>query len=306
MIAVNGMLMVASGGTWGCQATLGEPPPSPAAGVRGSPETLHGPFSRVVAIGDLHGDADSMGEVLALAGLIDGEHHWSAGDTLLILMGDLVDRGDESRQVLEWAMRLEGEAVGAGGKTVVLLGNHEVMNITGDWRYVTPGDVVAFGGVAARKDAFGPHSAIGSWLRGRDAVFKWGETIFVHGGVSPSVAALGVEGVNRGVHAALVGAGSPDLLGADGPLWFRSYLTEEEPQICVQAEQALLALGAARMVMGHTTQQDGRIASRCGGRILGIDTGISDYYGRRLAALELRGDDAWALYPQGAEDLVDP
>jgi hypothetical protein len=61
------------------------------------------------------------------------------------------------------------------------------------------------------------------------------------------------------------------------------------------------------MVVGHTTQRSGEVAVRCNGALLGIDTGISDHYGAHLAAIELRGGvDAWALYPDGPEDLPDP
>ena len=70
--------------------------------------------------------------------------------------------------------------------------------------------------------------------------------------------------------------------------------------------QSLAALDAKRMVVGHTTQSSGRILSRCGGRLLVIDIGISDHYGAHLGALELTNDDARALYPEGPVDLEDP
>ena len=43
----------------------------------------------------------------------------------------------ESRKVLDLLMRLESEARAAGGAVHVVLGNHEVMNIAGDLRYVS-------------------------------------------------------------------------------------------------------------------------------------------------------------------------
>ena len=69
---------------------------------------------------------------------------------------------------------------------------------------------------------------------------------------------------------------------------------------------ALTALGARRMVIGHTTQESGQIAVRCGGALLGIDTGISAHYGGHHAAVELTGDDARAIYATGTVDLPDP
>ncbi|MCK6525166.1 metallophosphatase, partial [Myxococcota bacterium] len=60
------------------------------------------------------------------------------------------------------------------------------------------------------------------------------------------------------------------------------------------------------MVVGHTTQRSGEVATRCGGALLGIDTGISSHYGGHLAAVELKKGDAWAIYPTGPKDLQDP
>jgi hypothetical protein len=60
------------------------------------------------------------------------------------------------------------------------------------------------------------------------------------------------------------------------------------------------------MVMGHTTQKDGRIGMRFGGQALFIDTGMSTGYGRHLAALEIRGDRLTAIYPEGRVELLAP
>ena len=46
--------------------------------------------------------------------------------------------GTDVRKVLDLLMRLEREAKASGGQLVTLLGNHEVMNLIGDWRDVTP------------------------------------------------------------------------------------------------------------------------------------------------------------------------
>ncbi len=261
----------------------------------------------MVAIGDLHGDLGSSLAVLRLAGLVDDEGRWSGGETVLVQTGDLLDRGDEGVETVDLMQRLQREAAEAGGRVEVLLGNHEVMNMMGDWRYVTPGDVEGYGGQVARQAALSSSGEDGAWLRQRPAATRVGRTIFVHGGITPTMAELGLERMNAWVLAAMEGGADPAVLGRDGPLWFRGYLEGELTEVCPALSQALLALKAERMVVAHTTQRSGRIAERCGGALIGIDTGISEHYGAHAAALELRaGSDAWALYPSGPEDLPDP
>ena len=99
---------------------------------------------RVVAVGDVHGAYDALVSTLQNAGVIDEDLAWSGGKTHLVSTGDLLDRGAESRRVMNLVMRLEREAVEAGGRVHLLLGNHEVMNLIGDLRYVAVEEYAAF------------------------------------------------------------------------------------------------------------------------------------------------------------------
>ncbi len=98
----------------------------------------------VVAIGDVHGDFDDFVIILQRAGLIDAQHHWTGGRTTLVQVGDLLDRGPKAREVMDLVISLEKEAPKAGGRVVSLLGNHEMMNIMGDLRYVTAENYAAY------------------------------------------------------------------------------------------------------------------------------------------------------------------
>ena len=91
---------------------------------------------RVVAVGDVHGDLTAFRAILKDAGLVDDRGAWTGGDAVLVQTGDLIDRGPSTRGVLDFVMALEKDAAKSGGSVVVLLGNHEVMNMTGDLRYV--------------------------------------------------------------------------------------------------------------------------------------------------------------------------
>jgi hypothetical protein len=93
---------------------------------------------RVVAVGDVHGSYTGLVSILQRAELVDAETHWIGGDATFVQTGDLFDRGLEVRKVLDLLMRLQDEAVAAGGKVIVLLGNHEGMNLIGYYRDVNP------------------------------------------------------------------------------------------------------------------------------------------------------------------------
>lgn len=253
--------------------------------------------ARLVAVGDLHGDLEATLAVLRLAGLVDEKGAWSGGDSWLVQTGDTIDRGPDSRGVLACLRRLEGEAAAAGGKVIPLLGNHEVMNLTGDWRYVSPEDLAGYGGESARRAAYASSGEDGAWIRSHDATVRVGSTVFVHGGIDERWSRLGTRGINAAVRAALDG-GDPAVLGSDGPLWNRGYVLSEPVTACAELGRALSSLGATQMVVGHTTQKSGRIASLCGGQLYAIDTGISAHYGRHLAALEVRGSRFTPLEPQ--------
>lgn len=282
-------------------------PGAPGASRGGMPTLPQDPVpDRVVAIGDLHADLPAALATLRMAGLVDAQAAWSGGETILVQTGDTTDRGPDSKEVIELLMRLSSEAEAAGGGVVALLGNHEVMNLHGDWRYVTPGDVADFGSPENRRAALAPDAPLGAWLRGRGIVGQVGQTVYAHGGITAAQARQGIDGINQAARAAIDTDPRAAVLGDEGPLWFRGYLLADEPIACQELASALSALGARRMVVGHTTQRSGRIAVRCGGALVGIDTGIAAHYGGHAAALELRAGDAWALYPTGAEDLPDP
>ena len=98
----------------------------------------------IVAVGDVHGDLKAFQAILVEAGLLDASGAWVGGETVLVQTGDLIDRGPSMRGTLDFVMALEQAAAKRGGRVVSLLGNHEVMNITGDLRYVVPANYAEF------------------------------------------------------------------------------------------------------------------------------------------------------------------
>ncbi|KAG8705647.1 hypothetical protein FRC09_002830 [Ceratobasidium sp. 395] len=77
-----------------------------------------------------------------------------------------------------------------------------------------------------------------------------------------------------------------ELYGDDGPVWYRGWALEPESFACPAVEGVLAKTGVRRMIMGHTPNFE-NIVSRCGGKIIIIDTGISKAYGGALSALSI-------------------
>jgi len=86
---------------------------------------------KIVAVGDIHGDYKNFIRILKGTQLIDEELHWIGGKTHLVQIGDIMDRGPEAKKAFDLIRSLEKEAKEAGGEVHLLIGNHEMMNITG-------------------------------------------------------------------------------------------------------------------------------------------------------------------------------
>jgi len=106
---------------------------------------------RIIAIGDLHGDYEAFEAILKAASLIDNRGRWTGGETVLVQTGDISDRGPDSLKIIEHLRELQKKAPRKGGRVITLVGNHEAMNITGDLRYVHPGEYEAFADRGSRQ-----------------------------------------------------------------------------------------------------------------------------------------------------------
>jgi hypothetical protein len=338
---------------------------------------------RIVAISDPHGAYEAMVRTLANAEVIDSDRNWSGGDTHLVVTGDLMDRGADSRKVMDLVMHLEEQAIAAGGMVHLLLGNHEVMNLVGDLRYVAPGEYAAFTddeseedrerwfrifvaqqlnigepdeealraefnkkrppGFFGHREAFSSEGIYGKWLMDKPLMVVVNGNAFVHGGLPPLVAELGLDGLNDilgsqvskyvaqlGVlneagffdpalsfyrHAeeakslavmttlsaevnnalqTIIELNSSSVHTTEGPLWYRgnvgcSTLVEGD-----RLTAALRAVGAERVVIGHTPTQTREVLARLDGRVIEIDTGMLDiYYEGSGHALIIENGDLW-------------
>ncbi len=245
---------------------------------------------RVVAIGDLHGDLAATRRALTLAGVIDKDDHWTGGKTTVVQTGDVLDRGGDEEAILQLFERLEGESAAAGGAFVWLLGNHELMNAAGDFRYVTDAGWADF---ADRAKVFEPGGEYARMLSGQDVATIVGDTVFSHAGFLPTWTS-DLVAINRSARCWLDGHGPiPEVIQAeDGPLWTRAWGGPDAD--CDHLRQVLVALGVARMVVAHTPQETGA-NSLCDGALWRIDTGMSAAYGGPTQVLELTASGARVL-----------
>lgn len=292
------------------------------------------PPSRVVAVGDVHGGYGELVRVLQDVGVIDGRRQWAGGRTQLVQTGDVVDRGPHSRRVLDLLMTLERQATKTGGRVHALLGNHEVMNVAGDLRYVSPEEFAAFRtpdsdalrdaafekladpirrhdaqyreaweaqrplGWVEHRLAFGSDGKYGRWLRQRNAVVLLDDVLFVHGGLSPKYAETTADSLNASIRAELSDATrlvDGVAFDVEGPLWYRGLALEPEEQIAPHVDRLLAHHGVGRIVVGHTVTP-GAILPRLGGKVLMIDVGLSEAYGSRQACLVLEQGFAFARH----------
>jgi hypothetical protein len=216
-----------------CAVPAGAQPLPAAASLDG--------VARVVAVSDLHGAHRDFVETLQSAGVLDAQERWAGGRTHLVVLGDVVDRGDDSRASLDLIMALEAQAAAEGGRVDLVLGNHEVMNLTGDLRYVTKGEFAAFAadetaaqrdaayerlaaraaaldltlaraefdgrfppGFFAHREAFSARGRYGRWLLGRPLALRINETLFVHAGLSAALPDASLAAINGALRGELV------------------------------------------------------------------------------------------------------
>eukprot|EP00250_Pteridium_aquilinum_P004095 c14332_g1_i1 orf=76-1200(+) len=104
------------------------------------PTVVSAPHRRIIAIGDLHGDINQTRRALRLAGLVssDGLDRWCGGSAVLVQVGDVLDRGGDEIAILSLLRWLNFQAELKGGAVFQVNGNHETINVEGDFRYVDP------------------------------------------------------------------------------------------------------------------------------------------------------------------------
>jgi hypothetical protein len=251
----------------------------------------------VAALSDFHGKYDLMIELLTNNNIIDENQKWSFGKGHFVITGDIFDRGDKVTEILWFLYDLEQQAQKAGGDIHLTLGNHEVMVLNGDLRYLHPKYVET-----ARQlnkpfeKLFEPNSIIGNWLRSKPVLVKVNNMLFAHGGFHPSLATeqRSLIEINTVFKDSLIKAEldkprtgwAKFLHKTHGPIWYRGYFAAERDKAAPSKGSRVKDNGATsaeidlllkhfdvkHLIVGHTSQK--QIETRYQGRVIAIDSSI--------------------------------
>lgn len=240
----------------------------------------HPGVNKMFIVSDIEGNFGPFRKLLQAGGVIDSAFNWTFGNGHLVLTGDFVDRGSQVNEVLWLIYSLEDKAKAAGGYVHYILGNHEIMNMNGDVRYVHPKYMES---AALLNEGFtslyGENAELGRWLRSKNVMEKIGDILFVHGGVSAPVNMLDLSTskLNRMVrphYADSVMDFKSDALAilySDyGPFWYRGYYSGNPSGHANTVDSTLRQYKVKKIATGHTVIAD-TISILHGGKVLNTD-----------------------------------
>jgi hypothetical protein len=142
---------------------------------------------RIIVIGDVHGDIRRFKNILVHANIINNDLEWIAEppETIIIQLGDQIDSLNRTTTE-DWEVLKDYEMIyftdnlnliarAKGGYCISLIGNHELMNIIGDFSYVSKNSSSDI-----RQQLFKPKGSLALILAKRPLIFKIGDLIFCH------------------------------------------------------------------------------------------------------------------------------
>lgn len=258
---------------------------------------------RIVVIGDIHGDLGRLSQILYGAQIINRNLEWIAEpkNTIVVQLGDQVDSMSRAvgevgnwekvpdTDVLHLMEQLDGIARPHGGRVLSLLGNHEWMNVMGDFSYVSE---FSKRRTDMRAQKFGPNGVFGTILAKRSVVLKVGDVLFCHGGLLPhhldmvqnnihmfnEVSRKCLRGIPMTQEEAFILTRA--VVGEEGITWTRMYMNLlNEPEKLVEVIRDVLIRTQSKFIcVGHNTVD--AVTPILGGALWLVDNGISRAYGR--------------------------
>ncbi len=273
-------------------------------------EAIFDNVKRFAALSDIHGQYDLMMELFEAHGIVDNAGNWNYGDGHLVVTGDIMDRGDKCTEILWKLVQLEYQAEMAGGQVHVTMGNHELMVLKSDLRYIHR--KYTYSSVIMRRiysSFFDNDSFLGRWVRSRPVYLQINDVGFVHAGIHPDFFQWGIDidQLNQFFYDNIVeknlGTIEQDTVLTwmyydNGPLWFRG-LVDLEFFTRKESRKLLKKLDIGHLVVGHTSMPE--IRSIYDNTIIFIDSSIKLGLDGELLLMEkgrfLRGTKDGAKIP---------
>jgi hypothetical protein len=222
-------------------------------------------IKKLLIIGDVHGQYDTLRLFLQSNRVIDENLHWSFGTGTVVFIGDIFDRGEKVTEALWLIYSLEREAAQAGGMVHLLLGNHELMVLQVDERFVSEKYYYLFKNLKrSYAKSYSRKTLMGKWIRSKNTMLKIDSLLFVHGGIHPNILQYGasIDSTNILINKYINSkkkSGLEDnaylkfLLSYNGPFWFRGLVERSDGTVSEQEiDQILTSYNVKHIIVGHT------------------------------------------------------
>lgn len=273
---------------------------------------------KIFAIGDVHGSYDSLLKVLINNKIIDHNQNWTFGNGHVVFIGDLFDRGDKVTEVLWLAYRLWNQAPKYHGKVHLLLGNHELLILNKDYRYVNEKyTYLTRGKNIEYADLFSTNTLWGDFVRSFNAAIKIDSILFVHAGLTYYIVnkSISITELNRSVYQILNRKENDlitertisiftDAFSDKGIFWYRGYLAES-PIVSKASQDELNTVlnyyAVKTMVVGHT--EVNRIEALYNGGLIPINVPF-DRVGIPKQALLIVNGKYFRCNSDGSKELI--
>ena len=286
--------------------------------------------TRVVCIGDLHGDYQVFLKVLEMCSLINTYGNWIGGSTTLVQMGDTLDgkrpgvniskeflKIPGELQIFEKIIKLNTQAKAVNGKVISLLGNHELYpHYYGNDSefikdYVKEADTKYFKQVYKinRVKLLKPGGKIAkSVLSTRPIIHQIGKFLFVHGSITDELINYGlvngkvnIDKINKSVSKWMkTGNDPPSFLSnmeSQNPAFSRFYSKPKQKRFEKTNEQLKKFDGAEYAVIGHTPFKQINMDHK----VIRTDVALSRAFGNNLSTKKLQALEI--LNPEGTPTL---
>jgi hypothetical protein len=247
---------------------------------------------KIVVVGDIHADYETLLKTLKYAGLINKKLEWTGKKTHLIVIGDLVDgknrvgdwTNDSDIKVIHFLEKLMGSASKTGGKVVILLGNHEFMNMSGNFSYSGIKGTNEMGGENGRAKYF--RGEFKQFAKKCYLAVQYDDWIFCHAGIAPEISKkYSIHDLNTMLFLYLDNRMSDEIKekfvqiisGPHGILTTREFGMDNVD--CSRLNKTLANYRANHMVVGHTVQK--HINSMCNHKLWRVDVGLSRAFGEK-------------------------